>query len=303
MWTRGIISAILFLVIAGGCARKPDKMVVVVTTIPVLSDWVEQIGGERVAVFSLLKGQEEPHSYEPKPQDGARIARAKLVVRVGLGLDEWLNGLIVSAGGTGVKILTLADGVDLIRDSGDEHGVHEQGNPHIWLDPAVAKAGVRRIAAALIEIDPAGRGYYQQRAERYIRQLDSASTELKGAVQELNNRRFVAMHNSWPYFCRAFGFELVAAVEPVPGQEPSARTLAGLIKRMREDSVRVIVIEPQHNPEVANMLARETGAQVITLCQFNRVLAGTDSYLQLLDYDVRTLINALKRAGAGQKAE
>jgi len=85
----------------------------------------------------------------------------------------------------------------------------------------------------------------------------------------------------------------VATVEPLPGQEPSAKDMAELVKRMRSDSVRVIVIEPQQNPDLAATLAKETGAMVVRLCQFNGVLPETGSYLQLLDYNVRTLVAAL----------
>ncbi|MCX7731903.1 MAG: metal ABC transporter substrate-binding protein [candidate division WOR-3 bacterium] len=286
----------LIILLAGSCRRQDRTEINVVTTIPVTADWVHQVGGERVKVVSLLKGQEDPHSYEPGPQAVEILARAQLVVRVGLGFDAWLDGLIANAGNPKLKALTLAEGIEPVEDKGEHHvhGVHEAGNPHIWLDPEVAKSGVMRIATLLGTIDPAHRPEYQRRAEEYCGHLDSVSAVFRGLVAELNNRRFIALHNSWPYFCRAFGLEMAAAVEPLPGQEPSARSLAELIRLMRQDSVRVIVIEPQHNPDLARVLARETGAQVVTLSQFNGVLPGTDTYLKLLDYNVRTLVSVLK---------
>ncbi len=297
MWSRGVTLLIITLLIFTGSCRRSQRLEIgVVTTIPVTADWVQQVGGDRVKVVSLLKGQEDAHSYEPGPQAVEMLAQAQLVIRVGLGFDAWLDGLIANSGNPKLKALTLAEGIEPVEDEGEHHGhgVHEAGNPHIWLDPEVAKSGVTRIAILLGAIDPAHRAEYQRRAEAYCGELDSVSVVLRGLVAELNNRRFVALHNSWPYFCRAFGLEMVAAVEPLPGQEPSARSFAGLINLMRQDSVRVIVIEPQHNPDLARVLARETGAQVVTLSQFNGVLPGTDTYLELLDYNVRTLVSVLK---------
>lgn len=314
MWTRRLTMMISLLMLIGNCGRKPSSNILVVTTIPVTADWVKQVGNGRVTVFSLLKGQEEPHSYEPSPAAMEVISRAKLVVRIGLGLDDWLDGLLKSSPNRNLKVLTLAEGVKTVKDYDEEeeeteahkgHGVHKEGNPHIWLDPEVAKLSVRRIADQLKEIDPEGSAIFQKRMEGYIQQIDSLVAVLKSLADGLKNRKFVAMHNSWPYFCRAFGMEMVDAVEPLPGQEPSVNSLSKLIKRMVKDSVRVIVIEPQHNPDFANVLSRETGARVITLSQFNGVLPGVDSYLELLDYDVRTLVAALKapKLGEGQVAE
>ncbi|MEO0020945.1 MAG: metal ABC transporter substrate-binding protein [candidate division WOR-3 bacterium] len=297
MWSRGVTLLIITLLIFTGSCRRSQRLEIgVVTTIPVTADWVQQVGGDRVKVVSILKGQEDAHSYEPGPQTAEMLAQAQLVIRVGLGFDAWLDGLIANSGNPKLKALTLAEGIEPVEDEGEHHGhgVHEAGNPHIWLDPEVAKSGVTRIAILLGAIDPAHRAEYQRRAEAYCGELDSVSAVLRGLVAELNNRRFVALHNSWPYFCRAFGLEMVAAVEPLPGREPSARSFAGLIKLMRQDSVRVIVIEPQHNPDLARVLARETGAQVVTLSQFNGVLPGTDTYLELLDYNVGTLVSVLK---------
>ncbi|MGQ9707913.1 MAG: metal ABC transporter substrate-binding protein [bacterium] len=293
MWQRGLIFFISLVtaMLFSGCGSGGNK-VVVVTTISVVADWVKEVAGDRILVKSLLKGYEEPHGYEPNPGDAQLIAQAQLVVRVGLGLDEWLDGLIANAGNPKLRIITLADGVEVIQEE-VTGGVHEAGNPHIWLDPDVAKMGAMRIAQALMEIDPDNKRFYLQGAEGYIRQLDSVQAVLKDMVTDLRDRRFVALHNSWPYFCRAFGFEMVAAIEPLPGQEPSARDLARLVSMMRQDSVRVVVVEPQHNRDEAEALARETGAKVVVLSSVTGGLPETGTYLKLLEYNVGMLVKEL----------
>ena len=288
-------AAVLLLgLLCAGCGRHPSEKVVVVATIPDLADWVRNVGGERVRVTSLLTGGEEPHSYEPKPTDVQMVAQARLLVRVGLGLEEWLDGLIANANNPKLRVVTIGDEIDVLDDRHAEHGhAHAAGNPHIWLDPENGRAAVGLIAGALAQIDSAGQAYYRQQAGRYSAKLDSATRVLRQVVAGLGRRKFVAVHESWPYFCRRFGFEAVAALEPLPGQEPSARSLAQLAARMKAESVRVIVVEPHHNRDVAAALARETGARVVVLSSITGGLPGTDSYLKLLDYDVRTLARAL----------
>lgn len=267
----------------------------VVTTIPDLADWVRNVSGDRVVVSSLLRGGENPHTYEPAPDDARAVSKADLLVKVGLGLEEWLDGLVANAGRKKLAVVDVARGVEVISDAdehGHEHG-HPAGNPHIWLDPANARAAAFRIAGALSALDSAGASRYRDNATAFARRLDSLTDTLQKLVQTLPDRRIISYHEAWPYFARRFGFEVVAAIEPLPGQEPSARYLAGLVKLVKEKKVRVIVTEPQLPSDVPNALARETGAQVVVLSPLTGALPGTSSYLALISHNVRTLAAAL----------
>lgn len=302
MWSRAIIFRLLLIILPSCllplafCRRKSaaqKSKPVVVTTLPDLADWVNAVGGERVEVFTILRGTEEPHSYEPKPSDLGKVARAKVLVRIGMGLEEWLTGLLTNAQNPKLKVITLADVVEPLRDEGDGNRIHQEGNPHIWLDPANAQKALPLIVEALSAVDPGGKEFYQTRAERYARELDSATAVLGQLVENCPDRKFVAMHNSWPYFCRAFGFELTGVVEPLPGQEPSAHHLTQLIKKMKRESVRKIVVEPHHNRDIAEALAGATDGEIIVLSSITGALPQTDTYLRLLDYNVRSLTKPL----------
>ncbi len=298
MWTRRVILLLrlfaLFLTLGlfFNCPRRNSVKAVVVTTLPDLADWVREVGGERIEVMSLLQGYEEPHSYDPKPSDVEKLARAKVLVRVGLGLEEWLEGVIKNTQNPKLRVITLSDFVEVLFDA-EGRGTHTTGNPHIWLDPTIVPKVLPVIVEALSQIDPSGTSKYHLQAERYLKQLDSAHQTLLNQVKQIPNPKFVAMHNSWPYFCRAFGFEMVGAIEPLPGQEPSVRHLTQLVKRMKKDSVRVIVIEPHHRRDIAEALAQEVGAKVVVLSPITHALPQIDTYLKLLDYNVRTLLKEL----------
>lgn len=302
-----VVLILLTLIFVPGCQRASresrviatESRPLIITTLPDLADWVLQVGGESVAVQSLITGAEEPHSYEPRITDAEKLKKATVVMRVGLGLDDWLNGLIENARNKRLKILTVSDEVAVIKDENvagaakTHHHAHEYGNPHIWLDPDVAKITVKRIVEILSELSPGRKEFYQKRGDAYIKSIDSTVAELKKLIENLPNRKFVAMHESWSYFCRAFGFEMIRAIEPLPGQEPSAQDIARLVQIIRQEEVRAIVIEPQHNRDLADALARETGAKVIVLASTTGSLSSVSDYLTLLEYDVKTLAAAL----------
>jgi ABC-type Zn uptake system ZnuABC Zn-binding protein ZnuA len=281
----------------------------IVVTLPVLKDFTEQIGGSYVQVKSLITGLESEHTYTPKPSDLIAVKEAKLLVKIGLGLEVWVNPLIKNADRPDLQIVTTSDGVGLIRDHGErsepepreksidkQHAFKEQhtmGNPHIWLDPENAKIMVRHITEGLIDIDPAHRRDYLHNQSRYIKELEELETELKKKVNRLPNRNIVTHHPAWPYYARRFGFVIKGDILTQVGTEPSAKHIGVLIKLMEREKVKVIVSEPQLNPKVPQTLSQETGAKVVVLSPLPGAIPGTETYVDLIRYNTETLIAAL----------
>jgi len=253
----------------------------------VLADWAKQVGGERVQVTGLLTGNESPHTYEVKPQDAQRIVEADILFRVGLGMEEWLDPVIASSGNKRLVTVDVAAGItDILQ--GDEHDRY--GNPHVWLDPEYAKTGIENLVNELVKLDPKGESLYRLREAAYFRQLDSLSSAIRTQVAELSDRRFISFHDAWPYFARRFGLEVVATIEPIPGQEPSAKELARLVDLIRREHVKVITSEPQLPSALPEMLARETGVKVVVL----HPLESEGGYIQALGRSARALTDALR---------
>jgi ABC-type Zn uptake system ZnuABC Zn-binding protein ZnuA len=281
----------------------------VVVTLPVLKDFTEKIGGNRVQVDSLITGMESEHTYTPKPSDIAAIQRARLLVKIGLGLEIWVNALIENADRPDLMIVTTSDGVPLIRDPSEstEHPIgksgidqkhafkerHTMGNPHIWLDPENAKIMIRHITEGLIKVDPTHNKEFLQNQSNYITELESLEKALKKKVEPLKNRNLITHHPAWPYFARRFGFNIKGDILTQVGSEPSAKHIGDLIKQINNEKIRVIISEPQLNPKVPEMLAGETGAKVVILSPLPGAIPGTASYLEMIRYDVETLVSAL----------
>jgi len=282
-----VAAGVLLFAACGTTPPKSNGRLRVVTTIGVLADWARQVGGDRVEVTSLLTGNESPHTYEAKPQDAALLARADVLFRVGLGLEDWLDPVIENSGNKKLVVVDAAAGVtDVIQ--GDERD--RTGNPHIWLDPELAKTGIANLVKELVKLDPKGESLYRRREAGFREQLDSLMTAIHRQVATLPDKRFVSFHEAWPYFARRFGLTIVATVEPIPGQEPSARELARLVDLIRRERIKVITTEPQLPSSLPEMLAKETGAKLVSL----NPLEYEGGYIAVLGTSTNALLNALR---------
>ena len=274
----------------------------VVVTIPVLKDLTEQVGGRHVRVTSLLRGYENEHTYSPKPSDLIAVRKARLLFEVGIGLEVWVAKLVKNAGSPSLKVVTTSKGIGLVRDElghDDDHLGSEGnslGNPHVWLDPENAETMLRHITETLIQVDPDHSQEYRENQASYLHRLDLIRTELSERVRGLPDKRFIAHHPAWPYFARRFGFQIVGTIQSQSAGEPSAFHLQKLIAKMKKDNIKVVVSEIQLSQKLPELLAKETGARIVVLTTLPGGLPRTETYLDMLRYNVLQLANALEAA-------
>jgi ABC-type Zn uptake system ZnuABC Zn-binding protein ZnuA len=297
LWAIGISHGLLAapLVLAASAVEPLN----VVVTIPVLKDLAEQVGGHHVRVTSLLSGYENEHTYSPKPSDLIAIRKARLLFEIGIGLEVWVSSLVKNAGSPALRVITTSKGIALLRDRSDHDGAaqtaeeDERGNPHVWMDPENATTMMRHITEALIQIDPSHATEYRTNQASYLRKLDQLRAELSDRITRLVDRRFIAHHPAWPYFARRFGFQIVGTIQPQSGSEPSALQLHSLIAKIKKDRIKVVVSEIQLSQKIPDLLAKETGAHVVVLTTLPGGLPNTETYLDMLRYNVLQLANAL----------
>jgi ABC-type Zn uptake system ZnuABC Zn-binding protein ZnuA len=285
--------------IAFAASQEPLQ---VVTTIPVLKDLVEQVGGPYVRVTSLLSGYENEHTYAPKPSDLVAVRKARLLFEVGLGLEVWVSSLVKTAGSPSLLIVTTSKGIGLIREVTDHDGpVHgggegDRGNPHVWLDPENAATMMRHIVEALIKADPVHATAFRDNQAAYLLKLDKLRTELNDRLRHIPDRRIIVHHPAWPYFARRFGFQIVGTIQSQTASEPTAVQLQHLIATIKKNRIKVIVSEIQLSQKFPDLLAKETGAHVVVLTTLPGGLPHTETYLDMLRYNVLQLANALEPA-------
>jgi ABC-type Zn uptake system ZnuABC Zn-binding protein ZnuA len=293
--TRLVASLLAMALVAcqsPGGSPSPGTTVKVVTTTTVFADIVQNVGGSRVAVTSIIPPGVGPEDYEPKPDDAVKLAGAQLIVSNGVGLDNFLDRLLASGSGGQTPQLVLGDGIPTITIDGEP-------NPHFWLDPTLVKQYyLPAIVAKLSEVDPDGHSTYQANADTYGAQLDQLDTELKAKIEEIpaDNRKLVTFHDAFPYFAKHFGFELIGVILANVGQEPSASELAALVDEVKAAHVKAVFSEAQFSPRLAETLATEAGITQVVTTLYNDALgpAPADTYLGLMRWNVDQVVAALK---------
>lgn len=303
---RSLFWAIFILVLSAvvpfSSGAEVQGPINIVVTIPVLKDLAERVGGSHVRVTSLLSGYENEHTYSPKPSDLVAVRKARLLFQVGIGLEVWAPSLVKNAGSPSLRVVTTSQGIGLIRERADLHaGPHQAdeklgpgGNPHIWMDPENVAVMLRHITEALIAVDPAHAADFRNNQAIYLQQLDQLRNELVNRVKALSDRRFVAHHPAWPYLARRFGFDIAATIQIQSGAEPSALQLQSLIKKIKKERIKVIVSEIQLSQKLPELLSKETKTRVVVLTTLPGGLPGTETYLDMLRYNVLQLVNALE---------
>lgn len=273
---------------AGSSTESSGLKVVATTT--VFADLVQNVGGDRASVTSIIPPGAGPEDYEPKPDDARSLAGANLIVSNGVGLDDFLDELIEAAGEGGAARVVLGDGLEPIVDNGEE-------NPHFWLDPSiVADHYVPAIVDALSALDPDGAAAFEANGSAFaqrVRELDSANVAKIETIPAAD-RKLVTFHDAFPYFARHYGFELVGVIVENVGQEPTAAELADLVDRVRDAGAKAVFSEAQFSPTLAEALADEAGVQVVTTLYNDTVgPPPADTYLKMMEWNVDEIVKAL----------
>jgi zinc transport system substrate-binding protein len=258
---------------------------IVVTSLFPFTDWVKQIAGDAVDVYTLLPAGASPHTYEPDPVAAEHAAQAALLVVAGLGMDDWARKL---SPGPQTKTLVLGNLAPTMPQTfPDEPSEVGSPDPHGYLDPVRAAQMVAGLTDALTALVPAQKTQMEQRSAAYQAQLQQFAVTMEKACKPYAGRHVITFHNAYQYFLLRCGLPLADVVEMYPGKEPSAEYLEKLSRTARQEEVKVVYAEPQLSPKAAQVLAGEVGAQVLMLDEVGNPTDPTrDTYLKLLQFDL-----------------
>ncbi len=276
----------------------------VITTTPELADITKQIGKELVDVESLTRGVEFMHAVPVKPSFVPKLNRADILVEMGLDLEiSWLPALMEVANNTkilpgqagnidcsvGINVLEVPRTVD--RSEGD---VHPKGNPHYNLDPLSGRIMARNIADGLSRNYPQHKALFDKNLNAYLGELDKAIARWQSMAVPLKGVKIVTYHVEWSYFANRFGLQQVGIIELKPGIEPTPNHLVALAQKMQQEKTQLIIYGAQSD-RYPRQLASQTGASVVRLQSIAGGSAETDTYIKFIDYNVRSLLGAVKK--------
>ena len=303
-WAAMILAPLLAAVLYTSQAAAQN--VTVMTSTEDLAALVREVGGSRVRVESIARGYQDPHFVEAKPSFLLKLAKADLLVLVGLQLEVgWLPPLItqsrnskIQVGAPGyldastvVQILEKPTG-PVTRAMGD---VHPLGNPHYWLDPQNGRRIAQAIQQKLSQLDPPGAAAYARQYQDFDRRLADAEKRWDAEMAPLKGAEVVTYHNSWPSFAERFGLQVVGYVEPKPGIPPTPSHTLAVIQQIRQDNIKLILVEPYFDEKTPQAIARQTGAKVLVMLPSVGGEPEVKDYFQLFDYNIRLLKTALQQ--------
>lgn len=288
-WLIGLIILISLGLLAGIylSQRESERSVKtpkLAATIFPLADITRQIAGDKFVVEQLLPTGASEHTYEPTIQAKQRTQDVIVLFTVGLGLDNWASELVDPE----VKVVDFTQAVDLIKLEGEAAEEFGEYDPHYWLSIANAKQIAAAIRDELISQDPANQAYYEANYTAYVAELDSLLTETTSKLAPLPNKCLITFHEAFSYLAAEQGLEVVATIEPYPGQEPTAQYIAEVGQLIEQQQLKVLYKEPQLSAKVVSALAEDYDAQVYTLDPLGGV-PGRNSYVELIRYNVNTI--------------
>jgi zinc transport system substrate-binding protein len=265
LFVVGVATWALTSYLVDGRPTSPPTLRVAVTVPP--QAWlVRQIGGERVDVEVLLPPGASEHTYEATPQQVARVADARLVVRVGhpglLFERRLLDGIDATPRARPLEVVDMSRGVAVLPEPGSGPGAWVS-DPHLWLSPAAMRRAAEDTAAALTRLDPSSAALYERQLRGVLDEIDGAAATLRADLGGLAHRRLYMDHPTWTYLLHDFGIEQVAIERD--GKEPSARQLVDLVETARRDGVRTVFVQQGHSDHSVRALAQEIGARVVTV--------------------------------------
>lgn len=290
-----LVPALLMAACGGsGDSASGGRVKVVATTIQITA-LAHEVGGNLIDLHGLVPAGADPHAFEPKASDLTAIENADVILRHGMGLDDWLDDTLAAGHHDAT---TVTDGIAPLKG---EEGGDTVDDPHVWHDPDNDKIMVDNIAAALGRIDPHNTQAYEEAAAAYKQTLDDTKRQIQQIIGEITreNRKLVTNHDAFGYFARAFGLTIVGAVIPSLSteSEPSVQDTAALIDLIQQQHVKAIFAESSVNPKLASTLANDAGVKIVDDLygdSLGEPGSGADTVDGMLLSNARKIADALK---------
>jgi zinc/manganese transport system substrate-binding protein len=271
----------------------------VLASFSILGDLVRVVGGDRVAVTTLVGPDEDAHVFEPKPLDAKNILQTKLLVSNGLGFEPWAQKLVRSAGYKGRSVVA-SQGVKPRTLPAEKGHSHAETDPHAWQDPTNVVMYVRNIAAALGQLDPAGASSYQANSEAYVKELQTLDiwAQAQFAAIPAGKRKVITSHDAFGYFGAHYQVGFLAPQGISTDAEPSAKEVAQLIKQIQREKIKAVFVENMSNPKLLAQLSKDAGVTVgpeLYVDALSKAGGPADSYLKLMRHNVTQLVAGIRQ--------
>ncbi|MBD2199987.1 MULTISPECIES: metal ABC transporter solute-binding protein, Zn/Mn family [Calothrix] len=314
----GILPLIALLILSSfGCNQSPtDKKAVsqeqpsakktkIVTTFLPIYWFTKAVAGDVAEVEILVPPGTEVHEYQAKPENVKAIATANILVKNGLGLEEFLEETVKNAQNPKLTEIDTSKGIKPVKEISpivktskedkdhDHDHEHTSGNPHIWLDPLMAKQQVINIRDGLIAADPQNKATYEANSAAYIQKLDQLNSEFQQTLQKYPNCTFVTFHDAYPYLAQRYKLKQVAVVE-IPEDQLSPTDVQNAVNAVKKYQVKALFTEPGTDNKLLKSLSQDLKLNLQTLDSLENGETDPQHYFQAMKANLQTLEAACK---------
>jgi zinc transport system substrate-binding protein len=288
-----VSTIIIFLQAPSTPPGTSGKLQVIASFFP-MYDFARNVGGVNVEASILVPPGVEVHDWEPNTDDVQKVLSADIFVYSGLGVEPWIDSVKDAAGSSQVVFIDASVGLDAELLTYAEGGT----DPHIWLDPVIAKHQVERILEGFKQVDPENADYYETNAKQYQDKLDVLDAEIRDTLAVYARREFISFHEAFSYFAKRYNL-VQTYLLPRGQEEPSPQDVALVIETAKSKNITVVYAEPLSDPSLAEEVASQIpNGRVLILDPVEEVPvadieAGKD-YLSIMNQNVKNLEEGLK---------
>ena len=321
-WLGGlglVLAAVLQLAACGGVAAQPPAdstaslgaaeqaaqttigttPILVVATFSVLADIVHRVGGDRIQVATLVGPDGDAHTFEPAPSHARVLGDADAIFEIGLGFEPWLDELYSAGASQAARVVVTRGLVSSAPESQKASDGQIEVDPHVWHDVTLMIGVTERVRDGLVAVDRASADAYRDAAAAYVAELRELDRWVRERVATLptDSRKLVTAHDTFSYFARQYGFEIVGVgLVTTEASDPSAAQVAELIAAVRAARVPAIFAENVSNPELMERIATEAGVVLVPDLYTDALgepgMPG-ETYLSMVRFNVDRIVTAL----------
>ena len=287
-------------------AQNTGETKIVATFLPIYM-FTKGVTGATGEVEMLMPPGTDPHDYQATPENARTIAQADVLVKNGLGFEEFLEKLVDSAGNSQLQEIDASQNIEPIEEKEDDHDhhdhdhdhhhhhhhSHEEGNPHVWLDPVLAQQQVKNIRDGLIKADPNNTATYQTNANVYLQKLQQLDQEFKTRLAPFQGCKFIAFHDAYPYLAKRYNLQQMAIVE-LPEDNITPRDIKRVIDTAKKYQVKSLLAEVGYNDSRVEQIAKDNGLQVKALDPLESGSSDPEHYFKAMRNNLKILEEACK---------
>lgn len=300
---RGILVLLISLLtmqLFSGCNNDDSNInleedkITIYTTLFVLTDFSQRIGGEYVEVVNLISPGTSSHDYEPTAKEMAALTESDMFIYNGIGIESWLEKIVTNLEDENVKLIDASKGITAMAGEAHDHGEndgsanHEQEetannedeedtdheglmedehnvDSHVWLNPLNALKQAENIKDALIELDSANAAYYEANFEELKKDLIALDEKYRVELENTTRKDFFVSHAAFGYLAEQYGLNQHSISGIIPTYEPSPAELAEMVTKAKELDIKYVLVDPMDVTKISDVLASEIGAETLSI--------------------------------------